>query len=265
MTGADVASLIGSEFRKVATTKVLLILSLAAGAWVVLNVLLAVLLAGAQSAQMGQPDAPSPLLDPAYVTNVIGSTGSASVFALIIGILAMSGEYRNLTITSTFLVSPRRWRVLVAKAAAYAAIGAALAVVLWLVVIALVSLLFTQVEAAPIDWRTAFEILGGSVLGLMLYAVLGVAIGALITSQVIAIIVALVWVLLVEALLTVFVDWLGKWLPGGALNAVLQTTNTSGFGGTDVLSPGAGALLLIAYSLVLGGIAAATTIRRDIT
>ena len=56
------------------------------------------------------------------------SAGSSGVLTvLIIGILIMAGEFRHGTVTSTFLVSPKRGRVVGAKIVASALVGAAIA------------------------------------------------------------------------------------------------------------------------------------------
>jgi ABC-2 type transport system permease protein len=254
-------NLVKSEFRKAFSTKLLWILTLSALGFVLLSVVLGVYLTpgppGAEDANV--------LLVPAAVTNIFSSAGSASIFVIILGIIAMSGEYRNQTITSTFLATPRRQSVIFAKVIAYSIIAFFIAVIMWVSVVVVASLLLTTVEHAPIEWNSVFEILGGTILGLVLYAILGVAIGALITNQVAAVVITLVWIFVVEALLTVFVDWLGKWLPGGALNSILQATNTSGIGGTEALSVSAAALLLIAYTVVFAAAAVFTTNRKDIT
>jgi ABC-type transport system involved in multi-copper enzyme maturation permease subunit len=256
-----VTALIRSEFLKAFTTKLLWILALSALGFVLLTVVLGVYLTP------GPPTAEdiNVLLEPAAVTNIFASAGGASVFVLILGIIAMSGEYRNQTITSTFLTTPRRQSVIFAKMIAYSIIAFVIALIMWLATVAVATILLTTVEHAPIQWSSVIEILGGVLLGLVLYAILGVALGSLITNQVAAVVIALIWVFVVEALLTVFVDWLGKWLPGGALNAILQATNTSGVGGTDSLSVPIAALVLIAYTVVLAVAAVIATNRKDIT
>lgn len=254
-------SLITSEFRKAFSTKLLFILSLSALAFVLLTVVLGVYLTPGPP---GQEDV-NALMDPAAVTNIYSSAGGASVFVLILGIIAMSGEYRNQTITSTFLASPRRQSVIVAKMITYSILSFVIALVMWIATVVVATLLLTTVDHAPTDWNSVFEILGGALLGLVLYAILGVAIGALITNQVAAVVIALIWIFVVEGLLTVFVDWIGKWLPGGALNSILQATNTSGFGGTDALSVPVAAGVLIAYTAVFALAAVISTNRKDIT
>ena len=73
---------------------------------------------------------------------------------------------------------------------------------------------------------------------------------------------ALIWVLLVESLIVSLWPSVGKWLPGGALNGVLQVESFFAGSYLDV-APAAGLLLL--YGALFAGISAATTLRRDIT
>ena len=252
-------SLIRSEFRKVFSTKLLFILIISAVAFALLQVFLLIFVTPPSLEEANQ------LMNPQYIKTITASAGSASIFLLILGIVAMSGEYRNQTITSTFLVAPVRWKVIVAKMATFAILAFFIAILLWLIVSITAMLLLTTQESAPFQWSGAFEILGGTVLGLVLYGILGVAIGSLITSQVAAIIISLVWVLIVEALLSVFFATFGNWLPGGALNAILQTNGNPEAIDADLLSVPVGALVLIGYAAIFAVAAAFFTTKRDIT
>jgi ABC-2 type transport system permease protein len=253
-------SLIRSEFRKVFSTKLLFILIISAVAFALLQVFLLIFVTPTDF----NPDA-NQLMNPQYIKTITASAGSASIFLLILGIVAMSGEYRNQTITSTFLVTPVRWKVIVAKMATFAILAFFIAILLWLIVSITAMLLLTTQDSAPFEWSGAFEILGGTVLGLVLYGVLGVAIGSLITSQVAAIIIALIWFLIVEALLSVFFATFANWLPGGALNAILQTNGNPEAIDADLLSVPVGALVLIGYAAIFAIAAAFFTTKRDIT
>ena len=255
-------SMVRSEFRKVTTTKVLLWLTIATIAFSALNVVLLVFLT--PRAMDIDPEL-NLLLDPAYVTNILGAAGSSSIFILILGIIGMTSEYRHMTITSTFLATPKRPRVLIAKGITYALLGAALGLIAFITSFAVTLIALMSDEHAPVDIVTALQILGGVVLAFAIYAFVGVSVGALIRNQVAAIVGALVWVLIVEALLTVFVDWIGKWLPGGALDAVLQTTNVTGRGGEDIVPTAIGVVVLLGYAVLFGLLASLTTLRRDIT
>ena len=64
-----------------------------------------------------------PMLVAAPVTLLSGA-------ALLLGILGMTGEFRHQTVTQTFLVTPKRGRVVAAKLVAYPLAGIALALVI---------------------------------------------------------------------------------------------------------------------------------------
>lgn len=256
-------ALLKAEWRKAATTKVLWGLVIAAILFACLNVALLILLR--PSAARDLPSG-ALLTNPDYITNIIGSAGSSAFFALILGIIGMTAEFRHLTITATFLASPRRSQVLVAKTVMYLLIGAVMGAVTFAVSFGLAVALLASRDHAPIDGSQALQILGGVALGYAIYAVVGVALGALVRVQVAAVIGALAFTLIAEPLLGIFFDWVGKWLPGGALRAVLQATSASGRGvPSDLLPVWAGALVLIAYAVAFGAVASATTLRRDIT
>ena len=253
--------LLVAEWRKAATTKLLWILTLASAAFSALNVVLLVLVTPSTE----QLDSADVLLDAGYITNVLATASSASLFVLILGIIGMTGEYRHMTITSTFLATPRRGRIVAAKGLAYALLGAAIAIVNVVVVTGLAAVTLAGRDHAPIEPSMVGTILFGVTLGLALYAVVGVSVGALLKNQVGAIIAAIVWVLLVESLISVFVEGVGKWLPGGALNATMNVTANSDLTSANLLPVWGGALVLLAYAVAFSTLAAFTTVKRDIT
>jgi ABC-2 type transport system permease protein len=121
-------------------------------------------------------------------------------------------------VTSTFLVTPRRWRVLAAKAAACALTGP-------LVVVVLLATMWTVgVLADAIDPRVdagLLAITGPSMLIAACWALLGVGVGAVVRNQTLAVLAPLVWFLLIEMLIPAFgLDRLVPWLPGGATLAL---------------------------------------------
>jgi hypothetical protein len=268
MTTATVA-LIAAEWRKVTTTKMLWVLALVGITYSVVNAGTLVLLAAQLFPGMPSADEPSMLLDPDYITTLMGQVGSAATFVLILGIIAVTGEYRHMTITSTFLSTPRRGRVLLAKMGLYGILGALIALVTAAVVFVVVVVALVPFDHAPIAASAVLGVVVGAVFGFALYAIVGVSLGALIKSQIAAIIIALVWVLLVEALVGLAFPAVSRWLPGGALNSVMDVGVTTDMSGqlvtADRLPPWGGALVLLAYAAVFGLVAMRTTLRRDIT
>ncbi len=180
----------------------------------------------------------------------------ASLFALLFGILAITGEFRHRTATPTFLVTPERERVLVAKTLASVLTGVALGVVA-LALTAVVALVWLSSRGASLH-------LGGDffadalwlLLGCALYAALGVAVGASIQSQVGAIVGTLVWLLVVESLVAALSERVGRYLPGQAIDALT-------FQGGDV-SRTRGLVVGLVYVALLGAAGIVLTRRRDV-
>ena len=240
--------LLRSELLKITSTRVALALLAGCVGYVAIDVVALVFASG----QQGVPA----LTDPASVRNVFAGAGSASA------ILGMTSEYRYQTVTPTFLVTPRRGRVLTAKLVVHAAFGLVIGIVCAAFSAALASALLSFKPHAAVSASTVLQISAGTVLGYALFAVVGVSVGALVRNQVVAIIGGLLWAVVIEALVVAFAPAVGKWLPGGALQGTLQATS---FNGGHLLSTWAGALVLLAYAAVFAAVAARTTLRQDVT
>jgi ABC-2 type transport system permease protein len=154
------------------------------------------------------------------VAATIDQIGSTSVIVLVVGLLAMTTEFRHGTIGRTLQLTPSRTRVLLGKVLVAVAYGIG-----FFAVGLLVALLFLLIGSAQNDVSLAFgaeatEALWQGPVGLALTAVFGVAVGALLRSQVVAITLSLIWVLLAETIFVQFLPSVGKWLPFQALNSV---------------------------------------------
>ena len=208
------------------------------------------------------------LQDQAIVDGVYANAISSYIFAIILGILIMSGEFRHGTAVATFLAAPKRERVLFVKLGVAAFAGALFQIISAAisVVAGVVTLSFYEDVAEPSDqvFINLFlaALLSGAILGLV-----GVAIGSLIRNQLIAIVSTLVWLFVLEPIiLLVFVD-AGKWLPTGAITGMLALEFESealGVSTADYLSPGISALVLLGYGAVFAMLALVTSMRRDI-
>jgi len=260
--------LLASEWRKVMTTKMMWVLAAVGLVYSGVNAITLTLLA--TGIIPGVPgDLGTMLMDPDYIATLLGQSASAATFVLVLGIIAMTSEYRHMTITSTFLATPRRGRVLTSKMVLYGLLGAAIAVVTVAAVTVTVIVTVSFFEHAPITAGAVGSVFIGALIGFTLYAILGVSLGALIRSQIAAIVIALVWIMLIETLVGLAFPVIAKWMPGGALNAAMaisvRSDATGGMAKADVLPPWGGALVLAAYAVVFAVIAARTTLRRDIT
>lgn len=208
---------------------------------------------------------PSPPLSTAEgQRNLFSVASTASVFVLLLGIIAITGEFRHQTVTPTFLATPHRGRVVISKLVTYAlaGIGYGVAVVLLAIAIAL-----PWVSAKDIDISLSGNgipgTLVGVVVGVAVYAVLGVGIGALIRNQIAAIVGSLVYLFIVEgfvANLPTIRDYY-KYFPGGANNALVGTEQQ----GLSLLEPWQGGLLLVAYGIVFATAGTWFAVRRDVS
>ncbi len=202
-----------------------------------------------------------PLDSSAGVRNVIAAASSGAVMLLVIGILAIGGEFRHGTATTTFLISPDRRRVVGAKLAAVSLVG---------VVVAFAASVLTLTVALP--WLSADGVAvssysGDIALGLLgalaatvLAALVGVGFGSLLRNQTTAITAALIWTQIVEGLLVGFAPEVGRWFPGGAANALAGVANPTG----GLLPMGVAALLLTAYGIAFVVAGTFVLIRTDI-
>ncbi|MCY7365015.1 MAG: ABC transporter permease [Frankiaceae bacterium] len=250
-------ALVRAEVLKLRTVALPLWLLLTTLALVLLGVLATILTAGLEGAPLQRDD-------PQLLARAVASASGGNVVVLVLGILALTQEFRFGTATPSFLVTPRRGRVLGAKLIAVSGLGLVFAVAS--VVVALVaSLALLTARGDSTSWDSVGEVLLGVVLVMVLYGPIGVAVGALVRNQIAAVVGALAWTFIVEQLLVALLPSVGQWTPGGATAAVLQLGDLATAGGEDLLPVWAGALLLVAYAVVLSVLAARLTLRRDLT
>ena len=246
--------LVRAEFTKLATTRVVYGMAAVMAAFAVLTVVAGMAYAG----QEGNPSLSADSLAMFVAAPVTLLSGAA----LLLGILGMTGEFRHQTVTQTFLVTPKRGRVVAAKLVAYPLAGIALALVTLAVTAAVAAgwLAAKGITPSLADARLA-RIVGVALLGAGLCALVGVGIGALVRNQVAALVGTLVWVLIIEGLLMSLVNApsLGKWLPSAAAAAAITSP-----GGAHLSRLG-GTLLLAAYALALAAAGNRLVVRRDIT
>ena len=251
------SALVRAELLKLRTVALPYWLLLTTLAFVLLGVLATVLTAGLEGAPLQRDD-------PQLLARAVASASGGNIIVLVLGILALTQEFRFGTATPSFLVTPRRGAVLAAKLISTILTGLLFAVVSLVFALAVSWLVITiRGDALRFD-STVVEVMLGVGLVLALYGPIGVAVGALIRNQIAAVVAALAWTFIVEQLLVaLFPSW-GRWTPGGAASAVLQLGEVATTRG-DLLPVWGGALLLIAYALVLSGVGARLTLQRDLT
>jgi ABC-2 type transport system permease protein len=182
-------------------------------------------------------------------------------FAALIGVMSICSEFRHGTIRPTFMFTPVRGRVVVAKVFSSAALGVLFG--LLTEVVAFVSswaILDIRGVSVALTTRELLLIVAGSVAVTALLAALGVGFGAVVRNQVLAVIGLVVWFMLVENLLRSVAPSVGRLFPVEAGDSL------SGLHSTDrLLSARQGALVLFAYVVSFCVVGLIVTKRSDVT
>ena len=251
--------LIAAELRKLATTRLWL--------WLLLGSLaLTALFASLGIAFSDDPENPSPPLSSPQGQQTILSVGQGAAGSLVavLAAIGITGEYRHRTATVTFLSTPHRGQVVLAKALTYVlvAIGYGLACVALTLAIVLPWLGSMGIDVS-LTGGGNLATLVGVVVAVALYALIGVGLGALLRDQVATVVALLVYLYVVEPVIT-RIPALGdfsKFLPASAGAALSQVSQQ----GVEFLSAWQGGAVLAAYGALLAAVGTMLVVRRDVT
>lgn len=194
------------------------------------------------------------------------------LLTLAIGVLTVGAEYRHKTITGTFLSTPKRAKVMVAKVVALLGIGALYGAVSVLSGFAVGAVILQMKGHAIWPDATVTRTLALALLVLGLWALIGLGIGILIPNQIAALFIAIGVAWIVEPLLTLLFttqSWGRGWVkffPSSATNSIIGTSSQ---GGTGLSAPAfewwGAALVLVAYAAIMAAIGTIMTLRRDVS
>ena len=194
------------------------------------------------------------------------------VFPVVLGVLAMTTEYRYQTLTPTFLAEPRRGLVMTAKLAVNLLLG---------LVAGVLAMATSTLAAAPIVALTGHETmlddpqvwrsLGQACLAMALWTGIGVGLGAVLRNQVAGVVVIIAFSQLIEPIARIGLNaWsatrdIAQFLPGAAADAMagasIYTIGSTG----PALEWWQGGLVLAGYTALFALLGARVTLRRDVT
>ena len=245
-TAARTRGLLASEARKAASTPL------------TYGFLAAILAFTALNTSLSLSDTTAGLDTAAGVRHIF-SAGRDFLFLFIaLGAVGAAGEFRHGTAIPTFLATPARSRVLVAKLAAHLGLGAIIAAACVAVEIAIALPWIDAQGTGVTPWSAAvLEPAIGSILAGAAYCSLGVAVGMLVRNQIVALAVTLGWFAVAEGALATFTPEVSRFLPGGLFSGADNPA-------AHLLPLPVAVAVLAAYVAGLSLLAAATTLRHDI-
>lgn len=241
--------LVRAELLKLMSTRTLLWLGLLTVALVAL--LLLITAANYSAGELAQAT---------HQRDLVSFAAVSALIAVILGIVSSAGEYAHNTIGHTFLVSPRRERVVAAKVVAGALTGLALALV-GLATSFLLTAIWIAGKSLPsqLGSREVLLVVPGVLAAGAIAAVIGVGFGALLRRQTAAIVLTLVWLLVGEPLMGA--AGVQRYAPGHVIAAVVDAGRSS----SELLHFWPGTLLALAYAAVLAALGTLTVQGSDIT
>ncbi len=196
------------------------------------------------------------------------------LLAAVLGVTVSSGEFRHSTATATYLLTPRRDRVLAAKAFAAAGAGALYGLAGWLIATGVgLGFVLAHGDPVPLSAGTIARYAAGHLMAGALLAAIGVGLGSLIRSQLAGVIGVFIWAIVIESVLGSLYNSAQPYLPytaattlagsalGGAAFGPAHDAATS----ASPLPFAAAAALLAAIAVVIAAVAARTTVRADVS
>ena len=193
--------------------------------------------------------------------------GGSIITTMLLGVLAatnITAEYGTNTIRPTFAATPRRSRVLLAKAVVLALVAVVVQAVASLVALSAGSAIASarDVDLGLLDLDGLWPASIGQVLFVALVAGLGLGFGTILRATPAAVALVILWPMLVESLvgglLGLAVDGASNWMPYQAGTTLHQLDPSS-----DTLGRVGGGLLFAGFVVVVLAVGAALSSRRD--
>lgn len=199
----------------------------------------------------------------------------AIVMAPVLGVIAITTEYRHRVLTTTLLLEPRRGRVITAKIAASVLWGLGMGLAAVVMVVAMgIPLLSAEGGSVSAMLHQFAPVVPGLLAAYILLSVYGMGVGTLLRNQIAGVILAIGLTLVLEPILVAIFSSLAhvdvNFLPTRATQSVAGGLVPRGAGGPTesahvLLSWWLGAIALVCWGVGTALIGYVTTFRRDVT
>jgi len=208
------------------------------------------------------------LAESLYVDGVYANAVSGYIFAMLVGVLIVAGEFHHGTAVATFVAVPKRSRVLAAKMVAAGIAGLTLqacATAAGFLAGYLALLAYPDAASPSIDIfinTSLASLVSGVVLG-----ILGAAIGALVRSQVLALVGVLLWLFAIEPIVILLLPEASQYSLTGLMTGIISLDLQAEAFNVDLgayLPPLTATLFLFGYAIVFAIVALISSMRRDI-
>jgi ABC-2 type transport system permease protein len=194
------------------------------------------------------------------IDEVATGTGMLLVLMLVLGVLIVTTEFRHGTASSTFLASPKRYPVLLAKLGVSLLVGILAGLAFVAVNGGLALPIFAGREGDLPATSELASIYSGVVVSMALICAFGFGVGAIVRNQVGAIIAAIAFFFILSPLPELLPGSIGEYFPAQALGSLHG--HVEGEGGLDQIT---GGLVLTAWAMGLVAIGIALICRRDVS
>jgi ABC-2 type transport system permease protein len=191
---------------------------------------------------------------------VLTGLGLLMTLMLVLGVLVITTEFRHGTTGSTFLVTPKRWPVLLAKLGACLLVGVLAGLLFVAVNGGLAISIFSGRGGELPSTDRIVEIYAGVVASFALLAAFGLGIGAIVRNQVGAIIAAIAVFFVVSSLPELLPGSIGEYFPAQTVGTLHGRVEGDG----TLTQVGAG-VILAGWSLLLFAIGTVLTVKRDLS
>jgi ABC-2 type transport system permease protein len=194
------------------------------------------------------------------VTELITGLGLLMTLMLVLGVLIITTEFRHGTTGSTFLVTPKRWPVMLAKLGAGLLIGVLAGLLFVLVNGGLALPIYSGRGGTLPPTEEIVKVYAGVVVSFALLAAFGLGIGAIVRNQVGAIIAAIAVFFVISGLPELLPGTIGEYFPAQAVGTLHGRVEGDG----TLTQVGAG-IILAAWSFALVAVGTVLTMVRDLS